>query len=254
MRVLLCGYHEAGYRALRTLVGHRHDILVATHPSPPELPSMTALARSLNIDFVDGDLHEVHQAAREFAPDLILSVYYRFVLPTDTLRLASCGAYNFHPALLPKHRGSFSAPWAIIDNDEVTGVTCHEMIEQVDAGDIVDTITLPIAPDDLGMTLYYKLVDAAEVLFERVLKQLQRGDVRGTPQAGDASFHKRELPYGGVIDPAWPRDRIDRFIRALYFPPYPPAAVLIDGTRHPVCSLDEYDRIARNLSTAAARA
>ncbi len=248
MKILLCGYHEAGYRALRTLIGRRHDLLVATHPSPPELPSLSAFARSLDISVVEGDVDQVHAAAQAFAPDLILSVYYRSVLPMATLQLAPRGAYNFHPALLPKHRGSFSAPWAIIDNDAVTGVTSHEMTEQVDAGDIVDTLAFPVADDDYGMTLYYKLVDAAEVLFDRVIRKLEQGPVTTTPQQGESSFHKREIPHGGVIDPTWPRDHIDRFIRALYFPPYPPATVEVDGTRHPVRSLHEFDKVTASLS------
>ena len=38
VKVLLCGYHEAGYRALRTLIARGHEVFVATHPTPAEIP------------------------------------------------------------------------------------------------------------------------------------------------------------------------------------------------------------------------
>lgn len=32
---------------------------------------------------------------------------------------------NFHPSLLPKHRGSLTQFWAIFDADATAGTTCH---------------------------------------------------------------------------------------------------------------------------------
>jgi len=252
MRILLCGYHEAGYRVLRTLVERRHDVLVATHAASPELPNIDALAKSYSLETASDDPDALLSAALRFKPDAVFSVYYRQIISVDVLALARRGAYNFHPSLLPRHRGCFSAPWAIIEGDRETGVTCHEMTARIDAGDIVDTIVVPVTDADTGISLFYKLVDATVELFPRVLDAITDGILRRESQAGEASFHPRGVPYGGIIDPSWPRARIERFIRAMYFPPYPPAAVIVDGMQHPVRSLGDYDSLIPSASRSAA--
>jgi GDP-perosamine N-formyltransferase len=243
MRILLCGYHEAGYRVLRTLIERRHDVVVATHAASPEWPNVAALARSYSLETIVDDADALERAAGRFAPDAIFSVYYRHIIPVHVLALARRGAYNFHPSLLPRHRGCFSAPWAIIEGDRETGVTCHRMIAAVDAGAIVDSVAVPIRDADTGMSLFYKLVDATVDLFPRVLEAVIEGTTRTQPQTGPASFHPRGVPHDGIIDHTWPRALIERFIRALYFPPYAPAAVVVGGVPEPVTSLAEFDRL-----------
>ncbi len=245
MRVLLCGYHEAGYRALRTLVAHGHDVLVATHEAMPGVPDVADLAHMLDLPVAVDDFGDLHEQARRFQPDMLYSVYYRDILPPEILSIPRIGALNFHPSLLPRHRGCFSAPWTIIEGDRETGVTCHVMTERVDAGDVVDRELVPVASDETGMSLYYRLVDAALRSFERVLAQGGRVTEGAAPQEGSSSYHSRKIPFGGEIDPSWSRDRIERFIRALYFPPYLPATVMIAGRRYEVRTLGDFDRLVR---------
>ncbi len=248
MKILLCGYHEAGYRALRHLVANGYEVAVATHEAPKDLPSLVHFAAVHSLPCVCGSLSEVHALAVDFQPDIIFSVYYRSILPEETLALAPRGAFNFHPSLLPKHRGCFSAPWAIIEGDLITGVTCHRMIEQVDQGDIVAVMAVNIDKDDTGIRLFYKLIDATVYLFALVVAQASQGDFCGNPQTGEGSYHKRELPYGGVINPDWPRKRVDRFIRAMVFPPFPPAQFMLDGVAYPIRSMKEYNIVRRRQS------
>jgi len=248
MKILLCGYHESGYRALRHLVAYGHEVAVVTHESPMALPSLVHYAETQGLPCVSGALPEVHALASEFRPEIIFSVYYRSIIPNETLSLAPLGAYNFHPSLLPKHRGCFSAPWAIIDGDTITGVTCHRMNERVDQGDIVATSQVSIDDDDTGIRLFYKLIDATVSLFTSVVDQASQGEVCGYPQRGKGSYHKRELPFGGMINPAWSRDRMDRYIRAMTFPPYAPAQLVIGGDTHPIHSLAQVDRVCRRFT------
>ena len=250
MKVLLFGYHDAGYRALRVLMAGGHDVLVVTHPSPPEIPSVAALADALGLQWTTNDVESLSAQATEFRPDITFSVYYRSILSQDVLEIPRLGSYNFHPSLLPKHRGCFSAPWAIIDGDDVTGVTCHRMTEKVDAGEIIDRKEIRIAKTDTGLSLYDKLVDARAALFARVLDRADKGPLDGKAQEGEGSFHRREVPFDGLIDPQWPHARVDRFIRALYFPPYDPATVLVDGRRSTVRTIEQYDRLMRSAEVS----
>ena len=250
MKVLLFAYHDAGYRALRALIAKGHEVLVVTHPSPPEFPSVAALADVLGLKWTMDGVESFLALASEFRPDIMFSVYYRHILSQDILDIPRRGSFNFHPSLLPKHRGCFSAPWAIIDGDRVTGVTCHRMTEKVDAGEIIDRQDVTIAETETGLSLYDKLVNTTASLFLRVLDRAETGALKGTPQEGEGSFHRREVPFGGLIDLQWPRARIDRFIRALYFPPYHPATILVDGHRSTVRTIEQYDRLMRNVEVS----
>ncbi len=250
MRVLLFAYHDAGYRALRTLIARGHDVLVVTHSSPPEIPSVGALADALGLKWTTNDVESLSAQATEFRPDIAFSVYYRRILSQDVLDIPRLGSYNFHPSLLPKHRGCFSAPWAIIDGDDVTGVTCHRMTEKVDAGEIIAREEIKIAETETGLSLYDKLVDTTASLFVRVLGRAETGSLHGTPQEGEGSIHRREVPFNGLIDPQWSRARIDRFIRGLWFPPYTPAFILVGGRRSNVRTIEEYDRLMRSAEVS----
>jgi hypothetical protein len=66
----------------------------------------------------------------------------------------------------------------------------------------------------------------------------------GKPQVGEPSYFPRKVPFGGFIDPGWNRQQIDRFIRALYFPPFKGAlARLENGEEIEILSLIEYDAL-----------
>ena len=55
----------------------------------------------------------------------------------EILNIPKYGGINLHPSLLPKYRGTFSCPWAIINNEKKTGITYHFMNEKFDDGKIV---------------------------------------------------------------------------------------------------------------------
>ena len=76
----------------------------------------------------------------------------------------------------------------------------------------------------------------------------------GEEQQGSASYHFRKLPFGGLIQPEWSDTQIQRFIRAMHFPPFEGAAVAIDGGRRlEISSVQEYRRIqCEGLACAAA--
>lgn len=59
------------------------------------------------------------------------------ILSTGLLALFPRGVYNFHPSLLPEHGGANPIFWVVLNNDEITGTTCHIATRKVDSGDIL---------------------------------------------------------------------------------------------------------------------
>ena len=248
MKIVLWAFHEAGYRALRKLYTSGHDLLIFTEENSPYVPSVAELAMALGQSVYVGISDDLmREIVGKFLPDLGLSMYYPRIIKEEVLAIPRIGAFNFHPALLPRHRGCFSAPWAIIEGDKETGITCHEMVAQVDCGKILCQSRVVVAKGDTAFSLYYKLVDSAATLLDAALIRLAHYPITLTEQNEGGCYHGREIPCKGQIDTDWPMEKVERFIRALYFPPHPPAELVIGDTGYPVYSMDEYKRLLGKL-------
>jgi methionyl-tRNA formyltransferase len=100
-----------------------------------------------------------------------------------------------------------------------------------------------VAKDDTAFSLYYKLVDSAVNLLDEALIRLARYPIILTEQDEGGCYHSREVPYKGQIDSDWPIEKVERFVRAMYYPPHPLAELVIGETTYPVHSMDEYRRL-----------
>ena len=58
-------------------------------------------------------------------------------LSPNLLSIFLLGVYNAHAGDLPKYRGNACPNWEIINGEDHIGLCVHEMIEELDAGDVV---------------------------------------------------------------------------------------------------------------------
>jgi len=114
--------------------------------------------------------------------DSLICHSYSMKLPAAMLEMVNGNAVNIHAALLPKNRGPNPIQWAIIRGENVTGVTAHQMAEEIDAGPIIDQIPVAISLDDTWVTLANKIDVATGVLTHRVIPLVLRGGVTCIPQ------------------------------------------------------------------------
>ena len=83
------------------------------------------------------------------------------------LNLPRLGCINVHASLLPKYRGGAPVHYAIINGEEVTGVTIMYMVKKMDAGNIISQEEVKIAPDETTGELYDRLSSVgAKLLIE----------------------------------------------------------------------------------------
>lgn len=85
---------------------------------------------------------------KEGLPDLMLSYRYPLIIPKDVFSKTRLGAYNIHPSLLPKYSGL--NPWEDIfrNHESESGVTLHQITENVDAGPVVFQSSFMIEESD----------------------------------------------------------------------------------------------------------
>ena len=83
------------------------------------------------------------------------------------------GCINVHASLLPKYRGAAPIQWAVINGDEITGVTTMRMDVGVDTGDMIAKKQVRIAEDETGGSLFDKLAAAGARLCVETMDMLE---------------------------------------------------------------------------------
>ncbi len=175
---------------------------------------------------------DVLERVAVFGPDLLLSVYYTQIFRPELLQTINGPSLNFHPSLLPRHRGTAPLIWSIVEGDEMTGVSVHELTPGIDTGDLVYQRKLGIHPDDTGYSLHLKAANMVRAAAADLLRGLLRGE--GLPasveQHGVASYHSKKDPRVNHLDFTQSRDRVRNIVRALA-PPLPGAHAMIGDRR-----------------------
>src|SRR3546814_5665348 len=85
---------------------------------------------------------------RSFKPDLCVMAYVTLFVPQAVVDLPTKGTIQYHPSLLPLHRGPSSINWPIIMGRKQTGLTIFEPDEGLDEGPVILQKTVDIGPDD----------------------------------------------------------------------------------------------------------
>lgn len=128
---------------------------------------------------------------------LWISAGYSIILSPAALEVPKLGAINVHPSLLPAYRGSHPIYWAMFEGQKV-GVTIHEMVPEVDSGEILRQLALTVDLDTAPAEVYREVCGLARQSLDALLPEIAKLGALpvGTPQAGPASYRStpgREL-------------------------------------------------------------
>lgn len=94
-------------------------------------------------------------AFRSLEADLCVMAYVADIVPTEIIDAPSKGTIQYHPSLLPLHRGPSSINWAVINGDTETGLSIFWPDEGLDTGPILMQKRVDIGPDDTVGSLYF---------------------------------------------------------------------------------------------------
>ena len=81
---------------------------------------------------------------------------------------------NIHPSLLPNYPGLDTHARAIAAGDKVGGCSVHIVTEEVDAGEVLGRIEVPIGPGDDARALEHRVLKAEHRLYPKVLREFVR--------------------------------------------------------------------------------
>ena len=233
MKIIFMGTPDFAVGTLEALVEAGHEVVLAvTQPDKPkgrgkEMQYTPVKECALKYDIPVFQPRRVREPEcieelRKYDADIMVVVAFGQILPKEILEMCSYGCINVHASLLPKYRGSAPIQWAIIDGEEVTGVTTMQMDEGLDTGDMLLKTEVTIEPKETGGSLFDKLAQAGAKLCVETLEALQNGTVTPIPQGETTTAYAKMLDKQlGNID--WNKTgvEIERLIRGLT--PWPSA-------------------------------
>jgi methionyl-tRNA formyltransferase len=160
MRIFLNGIGAFGVDALTRLQQTGHQIVAVAAP-PQSLSGrpdrLWAHAEAAGIPvFETKRLAEpqVESALRQLTPELGVMAFVQEFMTASTLDLPEHGTIQYHPSLLPLHRGRSAINWAIIQGKTRTGVSIFWPDEGMDTGPVLLQREVEIGPDDTAGSLY----------------------------------------------------------------------------------------------------
>jgi len=116
-----------------------------------------------------------YEEIKKYEPDLIVTCAYGQIVPKEVLDIPRLGCINVHASILPKYRGGAPIHHAIINGDNVTGITIMYMDEGMDTGDIIKIAKIPILEEDTVLSMHDKLSELGASLLEEFLPSIIAG-------------------------------------------------------------------------------
>ena len=161
MRIVIHGQQGFGKGVLERLVAGPDEVIGVFCPPdqqgrPVDPLKEAALERGLPVHQpATWKTDEALELMESFQADLCVMAYVTMLVPQPVLDAPGLGTIQYHPSLLPLHRGPSSINWARIQGDGKTGLTIFWPDEGLDEGPILLQKEVEIAEDDTVGSLYF---------------------------------------------------------------------------------------------------
>lgn len=236
LRIVYMGTPDFAVEALRCLVEGGYNVVgVITMPDKPagrghklQYSPVKQFALDHNLPLLQPEKLKDEafvEALRAWKADLQIVVAFR-MLPEVVWNMPRLGTFNLHASLLPQYRGAAPINWAVINGDAETGITTFFLKHEIDTGEVIQQVHVPIEDTDNVGVVHDKLMVLGGRLVVETVDAILNGAVKPIPQ--------EEMAVVGELRPApkifketcridWnqPVKRIYDFIRGLS--PYPAA-------------------------------
>lgn len=158
---------------------------------------------------------EIYEEYTRLKPDLNVMAFVTSILPDSILNYPKMGTIQYHPSLLPKHRGGSAINWALINGETKTGITIFWPDRGVDTGPILLQKEVEISPDDTVGSLYFeKLFPLGSAALVDGIELIKKGIAPRIPQdESQATYEGLCTEKDAIINWSAPIDRVYNLIR-----------------------------------------
>lgn len=222
MRIVVHGQQAFGEAVLEKLLQHKEDVVaVCTAPDKEGRPvdPLKKLALENNIPVHQPASWKTPEAVdlmKSFDADICMMAYVLLFVPQSVLDAPRLGSFQYHPSVLPMHRGPSSINWPIAMGSDKTGLTIFWPDEGLDEGPVLMQKHCDIGPDEtLGDVYFKKLFPMGVDAMIESLALVKKGEAPRIEQ--DLSAGSYESWFGkkeAKIDWSKPNSEIFNIIRA----------------------------------------
>lgn len=180
---------------------------------------------------------EILEILNELNPDIIAVVAYGKILPKEIIDLPKYGCINVHGSLLPKYRGPAPMQWAIINGDNVTGITTMFMDVGMDTGDMLLKEELVIEDSFNLEDVHDRLASIGSRLLIKTIDKVVDGTIERTVQPEEGTYAPMITRETTKIDFTKKAREIYNFVRGLS--PFPGTYMEMEnGSKYKVFDVD----------------
>jgi methionyl-tRNA formyltransferase len=200
MRIVIVGQQAFGKAVLDAFVA-RGDTIVGVFAAPekpgsrPDPLVVAAEEKKFPVHrFPKYSDPEALTALKALDADIGVMAYVLLFAPPEFCAIPKHGMIQFHPSLLPLHRGPASIPWAIIRGRSETGLTIFRPTPGLDEGPVILQKRVAIGPNDTAASLYFD-----KIFPLGVEALLQAADLVNLGRATEWTQDEKEATYEGWV-------------------------------------------------------
>ena len=250
MRLAIIGQQDFGKAAMEAFIKRGDDVAAvfcAPEKGRPDPLRLAAEAAGVKVyQFPKLTDPEAQTALKEAKVDIGVMAYVTQFVPQEFCNIPKNGTIQFHPSLLPLHRGASSMSWSIICGRTETGFSIFRPNDGLDEGPVIKMYPVPIEPEDtMGMLYFGKIFPMG------VAGLVECADLVVAGKAPAIAQYEPNAGYEGIIRDAESRinwaNHVDitfNLIRGCN--PAPGAWTMQDGKK--VFIFESSKRIARTFS------
>lgn len=248
LKIVFLGTPEFAVASLDRIIRDGYNVVgVVTAPDKPAGRGHKLLQSAVKQYAVAHGLHlmqpeklrspEFIDELRALEADLFVVIAFR-MLPEVVWAMPRLGTFNLHASLLPRYRGAAPINWAVINGDKETGVTTFMLSHEIDTGDVLQQVRIPIGDDENVGSVHDRLMQLGAEVTADTIAHIVAGDLMPMPQSelmGEGGVTQAPKIFKDTcrIDWSLTAESVRNLVRGLS--PYPAAwAELAVGDGDPV--------------------
>ncbi|MCM1312566.1 MAG: methionyl-tRNA formyltransferase [Bacteroides sp.] len=239
LRIVYMGTPDFAVESLRRLVEGGYNVVgVITMPDKPVGRHGSVLQPSPVKQYAVEKGLKVMQPAklkdeafveelRALKADLQIVVAFR-MLPEVVWNMPPLGTFNLHASLLPQYRGAAPINWAVINGDKETGITTFFLKHEIDTGEVIQQVRVPIEDTDNAEDVHDKLMILGGDLVIETVDNIIAGNIHTTAQTEMAGENEELRPAPKIFHDTCRIDWKSKTVKQIYdfirgLSPYPAA-------------------------------
>jgi methionyl-tRNA formyltransferase len=161
MKIVIIGQQDFGKAVLEAFLARGHEVAgvyVAPEKEGAKPDPLKIAAQEKRVPLFQPPSYrkpEVWEQLKGLNADIGIMAYVLLFAPQEFVKIPKHGMIQYHPSLLPKHRGPSSINWPMIQGATKTGLTIFRPTDGLDEGPVILQKEVKIGPDDTLGDVYF---------------------------------------------------------------------------------------------------